>query len=117
MILPILWTPASIIGYWGQLNISDYPEDIFTAKKFIQENIALNETILNFPWHSYMACGWTYGKITSNKSTQLFYPANILRSDNIEIAHLYSNSSNPVSKDIDTYLKTKKISLLEKNTI
>jgi hypothetical protein len=93
-LLPILWTPTLLIGFWGQLNISDYPDDIFEAKKFINTEFSQDDKILNLPWHSYMACDWTYGKVTANRAKDIYYPANIISSDNIEIAHLYTNSNS-----------------------
>jgi len=116
-LLPILWTPASLVWYWGQLNISDYPEDIFITQEFIQSEIDVADTMLNLPWHSYMACDWTYGKITSNRNKDIFYPQSIVTSDNIEIGHLYTNSTSTLSADIDAYLKNRELSLLERNDI
>jgi hypothetical protein len=116
-LLPLLWTPASVIGYWGQLNISDYPGDIFSSQNFIESHLSSWVNILVFPWHSYMACPWTYGEVTANRSKELFYPASIISSDNIEIAHLYTNSASELSADIDAYVREKDLSLLEKNNI
>lgn len=117
LFLPLAWTPASLIGYWGQLNISDYPNDVFIARDFIQNTLPWEKNILNLPWHSYMSCDWMYGKITSNRAKDIYYPAHIISADNIEIAHLYTNSDNPLSADIDNFIRTQDRGLLEKNNI
>jgi hypothetical protein len=64
-----------------------------------------------------MACSWTYGKVTANRAMDIYYPANIITSDNIEIAQLYTNSSDSESQDIDQYIRTKNIDLLLQNNI
>ncbi|NDK09535.1 hypothetical protein GW846_02045 [Candidatus Gracilibacteria bacterium] len=117
VVLPILWVPTMLIGFWGQLNISDYPDDIFEAREFVQTKIPADSKIINFPWHSYMACDWTYGKVTANRAKDLYYPANIVTSDNIEIGKLYSNSVASQSIDINKFVNNKDINLLIKNRI
>jgi hypothetical protein len=64
-----------------------------------------------------MACDWTYGKVTANRAKDVYYPANIITSDNIEIAQLYTNSSDSESQDIDAYIRSKNIDLLLQNNI
>jgi hypothetical protein len=64
-----------------------------------------------------MACDYTYGKVTSNRARDLYYPANIIASDNIEIADLYSNSKDLQSQDIESYLKDKDLKYLDQNNI
>ena len=41
----------------------------------------------------------------------------IISSDNIEVWNLYTNSSNPRSKDIEKFIETKDIDLLKKHNI
>ena len=116
-ITPIIWTPWSFFAYFNQIRMSDYPQEINTSKDFLIDQWISWEKIVSFPWHSYIACNWTQGIITSNKVDLLYYPIDIISSDNIEIWNLYTNSSNLVSKDVDNYLKKKDISLLKKNNI
>lgn len=116
-IIPILWTPASLFAYFNQIRMSDYPPDIEISKNFLLEQWIWDEKIVNFPWHSYIACSWTRSIVTSNKVKKLYYPIEIIRSDNIEIGNLYTNSTDPVMRDIDNFISSKDINLLIKNDI
>lgn len=76
-----------------------------------------HEKVLILPWHSYMACAWTHGKVIAAGQKENFYPLETIVADNLEIATKYSNSSSPVSMDIEQFLQTHEQSLLKKNTI
>jgi hypothetical protein len=50
------WSPNVILGFNGQLFMTDYPQEFFQFKK---ENLLKKENYLILPWHSYIACDWT----------------------------------------------------------
>ena len=96
--------PNVLGGFHGQLTMTDYPDELGVYRQYY---IQQEKTYLVLPWHSYMACDWTHGKIIGNLMDQYFLPWNAIIADNLEIGTLYSNSSSQRSKDIELFLKTK----------
>lgn len=111
------WNPLNLWSYQGQLYGITYPQEYFTSKDWMIKNIGTETKVLLLPWHSYMACKRTRGKVIGSMGDRLFYPLHMIVSDNLEIDTKYTNSSAPISKDIDEYLKTKDKTLLIKNDI
>ncbi len=110
------WSPNELFGFRKQLWMSDFPKDYFS---FQEQEKAKKETskYLVLPWHSYMGCNWTRGRILPNVMWEYFRPLNAIAADNIEIWWLYSNSISSQSKDIEKFLETKDSSLLIKHNI
>lgn len=110
------WTPNVILAFSGQLFMTDYPKDYVEFRNTeIQKDYKNNQYLL-FPWHSYIACDRSK-RVTSNIFKNFSYPLKIISSDNIEVWNLYTNSSNPRSKDIEKFIETKDIDLLKKHNI
>ncbi len=109
------WNPMNLWAYQGQLLWISPPEEYALAREkvLLQEH----EKVLILPWHSYMACSWTRWKVIYASQKENFYPLQTIVADNLEIATKYSNSSSPVSADIESFLLTEDISLLKKNNI
>ena len=111
-ILIIIWSPNVLFWFNGQLKISDYPNEIFQSRDNL---IEFNDTnVLVLPWHSYMACEWSNGKVFSNPIWHILKPVTTIMADNIEVANLYTNSNNERSKEIDKFIKTKDFKILKK---
>lgn len=111
------WNPLNLWSYGWQLFGITYPNEYFEARDQIKKSIQKNEKVLIFPWHSYMACDWTGGKVITGRTKELFYPLDTIVSDNLEIETKYSNSTSPLSKDIENYIKNPNRELLTKNNI
>ena len=106
-------TPALIWGFYGQLVLSDYPTDYQTYKQTTLSWDLRKEKILILPRHSYLACPWTQRKIISNPlKAYLGNNPQIVSSDNIEVANLYTNSTSLQSKNIETFLQKKDLALI-----
>ena len=106
-------TPALIWGFYGQLVLSDYPTDYQTYKQTILSWDLRKGKILILPRHSYLACPWTQRKIISNPlKAYLGNNPQIVSSDNIEVANLYTNSTSLQSKNIETFLQKKDLVLI-----
>ena len=73
-------------------------------------------TWIHLPWHSYQQCAWT-NKVIANSLRRYFFPTEVIVSDNIEIGDLYTNSTSLRSADIEKFLRTHDLSLLEKHGI
>lgn len=107
-------TPWILFGFRGQLFLINYPQDYSKARDYlIGQN---NSKVLALPWHSYVACDWTRWKVVVNIAQEYMKPANVIMADNIEIWNLYTNSSNPQSKDIEKFLQSKDLSFLKNNS-
>lgn len=111
------WNPMNLWAYQGQLLGMTLPWEYREARDWLLEHKKTQWNILILPWHSYMSCDWTRGKIIASSQKQIFYPLSVIVSDNIEIATKYSNSTSPVSKDVESYLESKDISYLKKQNI
>lgn len=106
-------TPALIWGFYGQLVLSDYPTDYQTYKQTTLSWDLRKGNILILPRHSYLACPWTQRKIISNPlKAYLGNNPQIVSSDNIEVANLYTNSTSLQSKNIEAFLQKKDLALI-----
>ena len=106
-------TPALIWEFYGQLVLSDYPTDYQTYKQTTLSWDLRKGKILILPRHSYLACPWTQRKIISNPlKAYLGNNPQIVSSDNIEVANLYTNSTSLQSKNIETFLQKKDLALI-----
>lgn len=116
LILILIWSPNVLFWFNGQLKISNYPKEIFQSRDNL---IEYNDTnVLILPWHSYMACEWSYWTVFYNHVKNILLPINVISSDNIEIGHLYTNNkNNNRSKKIDKFIETKDFSILKKLNI
>lgn len=66
---------------------------------------------LQLPRHSYHRCQWN-NKVIANTLGQYMYPVPLIVSDNIEAWKLYTNSTNPRSRDIDLFIADHDLSRL-----
>ena len=106
-------TPALIWGFYGQLVLSDYPTDYQTYKQTTLSWDLRKGKILILPRHSYLTCPWTQRKIISNPlKAYLGNNPQIVSSDNIEVANLYTNSTSLQSKNIEVFLQKKDLALI-----
>lgn len=113
VLILIATTPALIWGFYGQLVLSDYPTDYQTYKQTTLSWDLRKGKILILPRHSYLACPRTQRKIISNPlKAYLGNNPQIVSSDNIEVANLYTNSTSLQSKNIEAFLQKKDLALI-----
>ena len=106
-------TPALIWGFYGQLVLSDYPTDYQTYKQTTLSWDLKKGKILILPRHSYLACPRTQRRIIFNPlKAYLGNHSQIVSSDNIEVANLYTNSTSLQSKNIEAFLQKKDLALI-----
>lgn len=116
LLLLITWSPGSLFGYQGQLRLSQYPEDFSILREKLVGSNASKTVAL--PWHSYLGCSWTGRPTIANPIKGLLYPAPIISADNIEVSGiLYSNSTDPVTRGIEEFIRTKDIWYLKASGI
>lgn len=115
LLLPVLYTPAVLIWYWGQLKSTQYPlwwqelranltqtsiQDCQSFKTWASEKCY---TTLVLPWHWYINISWTGRPIVIAWIMKYFWPW-ALFGDTIEIRDIYTQSSRPESKIIEKYV-------------
>ena len=104
-------------AYQGQLLGITLPQEYSESRDWMLEYTDTKKEILVLPWHSYIACDWSRGKVLASMSQDVLFPLPVIIADNLEIGTKYTNSTSLVSKDIESYLQEKDISLLKKNNI
>lgn len=101
-----LWSPGMLFSFRWQLTTMEYPKSFSLLRASLWDDRGLKKMLL-LPWHSYMGCDWTAGRVISNPLPYFFRPIETVSADNIEMWNLYSNSSHPESKTIEAFLGDK----------
>lgn len=66
VLLLFLWVPHLLFAFHGQLQLSDYPEEfVHYRQEFLSQSGSQEKTLI-LPRHSYVACGWTRGRVVAN---------------------------------------------------
>jgi hypothetical protein len=115
--LLIARTPGVFNAMKGRYIMSNYPSTYEQARTQLLLSSSVEPThFIHLPRHSYHQCDWT-NKVVANTLDRFFLPLNVITADNIEIWNLYTNSNNQRSKDIELFLQTKDITLLQQHGI
>jgi hypothetical protein len=114
--LPIMMTPTMLFGLNWQLFASDYPEEWYGLRERLRtasfdtscEVRAASESgrcfdLLVFPWHQYM--GFDFARrIIANPASGFFGNVRTLDGDNMEFGKIYTSSSRPESRIVESYV-------------
>ncbi len=111
------WTPNILFGFSWQVFMTDYPKDYFEFRSEELKKEYKNNKYLLLPWHSYIACDRTKWRIIANTLDIFLNPLHTIKSDNIEVWDLYTNSTNKRSQEIEEFIENQDITLLKKNDI
>lgn len=111
------WTPNILFGFSWQVFMTDYPKDYFEFRSEELKKEYKNNKYLLLPWHSYIACDRTKWRIIANTLDIFLNPLHTIKSDNIEVWDLYTNSTNKRSQEIEEFIENQDITLLKKNEI
>jgi hypothetical protein len=104
-IIPLSYTYPMLFGLHGQLSNTDYPQDYYQVEALLnQDKDEFN--ILVLPWHNYMSFSWI-GSNVSNPALG-FFARPVIQGDNIEVAGIYTQSTNPVSTYVEDILNKRK---------
>jgi hypothetical protein len=109
LIIPLLYSPAMVWGFRGQLYTSNYPQSWYQANEILNQDQDLSSKakktdegdskVLFFPWHQYLHLSFA-GKIIANPA-QNFFDKKVIAGDNMEMGNIYTQSSRPESKYIE----------------
>ncbi len=98
-------------GLWGQMKSVNYPtdwaqaENMITTQNHLKTGSTCNGQILVLPWHLYMYFNWENHVILN--PTPYFFACPTIRGTNVEYAHIYDNSANPVSQAVLKWIDLK----------
>lgn len=97
-------------GFWGQLQPTDYPADWYRFNEILNaDNQDFN--VLFLPWHAYMDF-----KFVPNQDKRLGNPAEaffdkpVIYGQNIEVPGIYTQSTNPAQRYVESILSGGSIS-------
>lgn len=91
-----------IINMWWLYKPTDYPAEYQDSRSYILSKYPDSKWIL-IPRHSYMWCNRN-SNVMYTTASEIYKPSIVKAADNIEIWSLYTNNSNSVSNQIDTYI-------------
>lgn len=97
LLIPILFAPTLLFAAASQLKSSDYPQDWYSAKEYI-ESRSEDSTIVIFPWHLYLPISFT-GRVVANPAKH-FYKGNIIVSEDPELKGVSVKNTNTLSNYI-----------------
>ncbi len=110
ILLPIIYTPATLVWHWWQLRPKLYPPQWQEIQDITYDTLPLEScsrekcySSLVFPWHGYIGIRWTETPITLSGIAKYFSP-NALIGDTLEIRDIYTQSVRPESKIIEKYI-------------
>lgn len=101
---PFIYSFTISNGFWGQLKPVDYPEDWYEVNDLLAQD-KQDFNVLFLPWHLYMDFKWipnTQNRIASPASS--FFNKPVIQGDNMEVSDIYSSSTKPASKYIESLL-------------
>ncbi|MFC2122452.1 DUF6541 family protein [Bacteroidota bacterium] len=104
LLVPLVYT-FPLFGTWGQLKVTDYPEEWYEVNEYLNQDKD-DFNVLFLPWHLYMDFSWlpNTNQRLGNPAWQ-FFDKPIISGDNIEAAGQYSSSTNPVSGYVEFLLR------------
>ncbi len=114
-IMILLGYTPSLFLLGKQIPVVDYPVARYDLReKLLDEHTPKNDCpqdcydILVFPWHQYMRFSFVWKNVL-NPAEIFFRPLRVLQWDNIEIWPLYTQTNNPASQIVTSYLDTMNI--------
>lgn len=103
LLTPFLYS-LPIFGLWGQVRATDYPEEWYEVNNYLNQD-ETDFNVLFLPWHLYMDYDWLPNKdIRLGDPAGKFFDKPVIRGDNVEIAGIYSASTNPISRYVEFLL-------------
>lgn len=103
-LIPLSYTYPMLFGLHGQIKNIDYPQDYYQVDALLnQDKDEFN--ILFLPWHNFIPLSWIGGNV--GNPANVFFTKPVIQGDNIEIGEIYTQSTNPVSKYIESLLESR----------
>ncbi|MFZ3169539.1 MAG: alpha-(1-_3)-arabinofuranosyltransferase family protein [Candidatus Methanoperedens sp.] len=108
LITPFIYSFTMFNGFWGQLKPTDYPGDWYETNALLN-NDTQDFNVLFMPWHQYMDFNWipNVQKRIANPASN-FFDKSVIQGENTEISSIYSQSTNPAQRYVESLLIKKK---------
>jgi len=112
--LPLIYTPAVMIGFWKQLRVIEYPVWWEELKSYLDQETHQDcsakkvdvstrcYTSLVLPWHWYINIDWTRKPIVLGSIKKYFWKDTLFW-DTLETRNIFTQSTRPESKIIEKY--------------
>ncbi|WP_179293788.1 alpha-(1-_3)-arabinofuranosyltransferase domain-containing protein [Candidatus Methanoperedens nitratireducens] len=107
LVIPFIYSFTMFNGFWGQLEPTDYPGDWYDVNKLLNGD-SQDFNVLFLPWHQYMNFKWIPNaqKRIANPASS-FFDKPIIQGENAEIDLIYSQSTNPAQRYVESLLGNK----------
>jgi hypothetical protein len=107
LITPFVYSLTMFNSFWGQIKSTDYPKDWYETNEFLNQD-KQDFNVLFLPWHLYMDFHWvpnTNKRIVNPASS--FFNKPVIQGENIEMGSIYSQSTNPTQRYIESLLSNR----------
>lgn len=113
LILPFIYAPPILGGFWGQLKPAFYPKSWREVNTFLN-NDKDNFSVLFFPWHQYMRFGFNNNIVIANPAPY-FFDKPVISSRNYETVSLYTHDIRTEALHIEGLLtiERERVNLLD----
>ncbi len=98
IVIPLMYSPGMLWGFYGQLRPADYPKSWFEVDRLLVNDQAEFKALF-LPWHQYIYLAFAKTVIV-NPADQFFHKP-IIAGDNIEFGSIYTQSTRSESKYIE----------------
>lgn len=107
LIVPFIYSFTLFNNFWGQLEPTDYPKDWYETNELLNKD-PQDFNVLFLPWHLYMDFKWIPNaqKRIGNPASS-FFDKPIIQGENAEINLIYSQSTNPAQRYVESLLSNK----------
>jgi hypothetical protein len=107
LIVPFTYSFTMFNNFWGQLKPTDYPKDWYETNELLNKD-SQDFNVLFLPWHLYMDFKWIPNsqKRIGNPASS-FFDKPIIQGENAEIGSIYTQSTNPTQRYIESLLSNR----------
>ncbi len=104
LIVPFIYSFTIFNNFWGQLKPTDYPKDWYETNELLNRD-SQDFNVLFLPWHLYMDFKWIPNaqKRIGNPASS-FFDKPIVQGENTEIGIIYTQSTNPAQRYVESLL-------------
>ncbi|VVB84163.1 Uncharacterised protein [uncultured archaeon] len=107
LITPFVYSFTMFNGFWGQLKPTDYPEDWYEVNELLNKD-PQDFNVLFLPWHQYMDFKWIPNvQKRINNPASFFFNKPIIQGENTEIGSIYTQSTNPAQRYVESLLSNR----------
>ncbi len=105
---PFIYSFTFFNGFWGQLKPVEYPRDWYSVNEYLKGD-SQDFNVLFLPWHLYMDFKWLPNQDKRIATpAYVFFDKPVIQGDNMEVGGIYTSSTNPASRYLESQFLAKK---------